>query len=53
MCKGEALVLKRADRGFSRPATMQAMVRRESLTRALEAEHREELACDDAKLHGG
>lgn len=51
--QGEALVMKRLVRNFPDWRTMQGMIREgESLTQALEAEHRDELARDDAKLHG-
>jgi AbrB family looped-hinge helix DNA binding protein len=49
--QGEALVMKRLVRNFPDWRTMQGMVREgESLTQALEAEHRAELASDDAGL---
>ena len=49
--QGEALVMKRLVRNFPDWATMQGMARGgESLTQALEAEHRAELAREDAKL---
>lgn len=52
--QGEALVLKRLVPDFPDWRTMQGMIREgESLTQALGAEHRDELARDDAKLHGG
>ena len=51
--QGEALVMKRLVRNFPDWRTMQGMVREgESLTQALEAEHRAELARDDASLQG-
>ena len=51
--QGEALVMKRLVRNFPDWRTMQGMVRGgESLTQALEAEHRAELARDDARLQG-
>lgn len=52
--QGEALVMRRLVRNFPDWHTMQGMVRGgESLTQALEEEHRVELARDDAKLQGG
>jgi AbrB family looped-hinge helix DNA binding protein len=49
--QGEALVMRRLVRSFPDWHTMQGMVRGgESLTRALEDEHRAELARDDARL---
>ena len=49
--QGEALVMKRLVRNVPDWHTMQGMARGgESLTRALEAEHRAELAREDAKL---
>jgi AbrB family looped-hinge helix DNA binding protein len=51
--QGEALVMRRLVRNFPDWRTMQGMVRGgESLTQALEAEHRAELARDDARLQG-
>jgi AbrB family looped-hinge helix DNA binding protein len=51
--QGEALVMKRLVRGFPDWRTMQGMVRGgESLTQSLEAEHRAEIARDDARLKG-
>jgi AbrB family looped-hinge helix DNA binding protein len=51
--QGEALVMKRLVQDFPNWRTMQGMVQTgESLTRALEAEHRAELARDDARLQG-
>ena len=51
--QGEALVMKRLVRNYPDWRTMQGMVRgRESLTQALEAEHRAELAREDARLQG-
>jgi AbrB family looped-hinge helix DNA binding protein len=51
--QGETLVMKRLVRNFPDWRTMQGMVRGgESLTQALEAEHRAELARDDARLQG-
>jgi len=51
--QGEALVMRRLVRDFPDWRTMQGMVRGgESLTQALEAEHRAELARDDAGLQG-
>jgi AbrB family looped-hinge helix DNA binding protein len=51
--QGEALVMKRLVRGFPDRRTMQGMVRGgESLTQSLEAEHRAEIARDDARLKG-
>ena len=51
--QGEALVMKRLVRNFPDWRTMQGMVRGgESLTQALKAEHRDELARDDARLQG-
>jgi AbrB family looped-hinge helix DNA binding protein len=51
--QGEALVMKRLVRKFPDWRTMQGMVRGgESLTQALEAEHRDELTLDDARLQG-
>jgi AbrB family looped-hinge helix DNA binding protein len=51
--QGETMVMKRLVRNFPDWRTMQGMVRgEESLTRALEAEHRAELACDEARLQG-
>ena len=51
--QGEALIVKRLVRNFPDWRTMQGMVRGgESLTQALEAEHRDELARDDARLQG-
>ena len=49
--RGEALVMKRLARNLPDWPTMQGMARGgESLTQALEAEHRAELAREDAKL---
>ena len=49
--QGEALVMKRLVRNLPDWPTMQGMARGgESLTQALEAEHRAELAREDAKL---
>ena len=49
--QGEALVMKRLVRNFPDWRTMQGMVRGgESLTQALEAEHRAEIARDNARL---
>jgi AbrB family looped-hinge helix DNA binding protein len=49
--QGDALVMKRLVRNFPDWHTMQGMVRNgESLTQALEAEHRTEIAHDDARL---
>jgi len=51
--QGEALVMKRLVRNFPDWRTMQGMVKTgESLTKALEAEHRAELDRDDARLKG-
>jgi AbrB family looped-hinge helix DNA binding protein len=51
--QGEALVMKRLVRNFPDWRTMQGMVKTgESLTRALEAEHRAELDRDDARFKG-
>ena len=51
--QGDALVMKRLVRNFPDWRTMQGMVRGgESLTQALEAEHRAEIAHDDAGLQG-
>jgi AbrB family looped-hinge helix DNA binding protein len=51
--QGEAMVLKRLVRKFPDWHTMRGMVGgADSLTQALEAEHREELARDDARLQG-
>ncbi len=51
--QGEALVMKRLVPNLPDWRTMQGMVRAgESLTRALEAEHRAEIARDDAGLEG-
>lgn len=51
--QGEALVMKRLARNSQDWRTMQGMARGEgSLTQALEAEHRAELARDDARLQG-
>jgi AbrB family looped-hinge helix DNA binding protein len=50
---GEALVMKRLVRNHPDWRTMQGMVQGESLTQALEAEHRAELAREDARLQGG
>jgi AbrB family looped-hinge helix DNA binding protein len=51
--QGEALVMKRLERNSSDWHTMQGMVRGgESLTKALEAEHRAELARDDDRIEG-
>jgi AbrB family looped-hinge helix DNA binding protein len=48
--RGEALVMKRLVRNYPDWRTMQGMVRGGSLTQALEAEHRAELAREDAGL---
>jgi AbrB family looped-hinge helix DNA binding protein len=49
--EGEALVLKRLVRNYPDWRTLQGIARGgESLTQALEAEHRAELARDDARL---
>jgi AbrB family looped-hinge helix DNA binding protein len=51
--QGEALVMKRLVRDFPDWRTMQGMVRGgESLTQSLEADHRAELAHDDARFQG-
>ena len=50
--QGEALVMKRLVRNFPDWHTMQGMVNGESLTQALEAEHRAEIAHDDARFQG-
>jgi AbrB family looped-hinge helix DNA binding protein len=51
--QGEALVMKRLVRNYTDWRTMQGMVRGEgSLTEALEAEHRAELAREDARFQG-
>jgi len=51
--QGEALVMKRLVRNFPDWRTMQGMVKTgESLTQALEAEHRAELDRDDARFKG-
>jgi len=51
--QGEALVIKRLVRNFPDWRTMQGMARGgESLTQALESEHRADLARDDARLRG-
>lgn len=51
--QGEALVMKRLVRNFPDWRTMQGMARGgESLTKALEAEHRAEIAGDDARIQG-
>jgi AbrB family looped-hinge helix DNA binding protein len=51
--QGEALVMRRLVRNYPDWRTMQGMVRGgESLTQALEEEHRAELARDDARLQG-
>ena len=51
--QGEALVMRRLVRNFPDWRTMQGMVRGgESLTKALEAEHRAEIARDDARIQG-
>ena len=51
--QGEALVMKRLVRNFPDWRSMQGMVGEgESLTQALEAEHRDELARDDARIEG-
>jgi AbrB family looped-hinge helix DNA binding protein len=51
--QGEALVMKRLVRNSSDWRTMQGMVRGgESLTKALEAEHRAEIARDDNRIEG-
>jgi len=51
--RGEALVVRRLVRNFSDWRTMQGMAREgESLTQALEAEHRAELAREDAGIQG-
>jgi AbrB family looped-hinge helix DNA binding protein len=51
--QGEALIVKRPVRSFPDWWTMQGMVPgEETLTQALEAEHRAELARDDARLQG-
>ena len=49
--EGEALVIKRLVRNFPDWRSMQGMVSEgEGLTQALEAEHRDELARDDARI---
>jgi AbrB family looped-hinge helix DNA binding protein len=49
--QGEALVMKRLVRNYPDWRTMQGMVRGgASLTQAIEAEHRAELAREDVKL---
>lgn len=51
--QGEALVMKRLVRNYPDWRSMQGMVRGgASLTQALEAEHRAELAREDATLQG-
>jgi AbrB family looped-hinge helix DNA binding protein len=51
--RGETLVMKRLVRNFPDWRTMQGMVQEgESLTQALEAEHRAELTREDARLQG-
>ena len=51
--QGEALIMKRLARNYPDWRTMQGMVRGgENLTQALEAEHRAELAREDATLQG-
>jgi AbrB family looped-hinge helix DNA binding protein len=51
--QGEALIMKRLVRNYPDWRTMQGMGRGEgSLTQALEAEHRAELAREDASLQG-
>ena len=51
--QGEALVMRRLVRNFPDWRTMQGMVGgSESLTKALEAEHRAEIARDDARIQG-
>lgn len=51
--QGEALVMKRMVRNYPDWRTMQGMVRGgESLTQSLEAEHRAEIAREDARLQG-
>jgi AbrB family looped-hinge helix DNA binding protein len=50
--QGEALVMKRLLRQYPDWRTMQGMVHGESMTKALEAEHRNELAREDARLQG-
>ena len=51
--QGEALIMKRLVRNYPDWRTMQGMLRGGgSLTQALEAEHRAELAREDATLQG-
>lgn len=50
--QGETLIMRRIVREYPDWRTMQGMVAGESLTQALEAEHRDELAREDAKLEG-
>ena len=51
--QGEALIMKRLVRNYPDWRTMQGMVQGGgSLTQALEAEHRAELAREDATLQG-
>ena len=50
--QGEALVLKRLAINYPDWRTMQGLVHGESMTAALEAEHREELARDDTRTQG-
>ena len=51
--QGETLIMKRLVRNYPDWRTMQGMVRgQRSLTQALEAEHRAELAREDATLQG-
>jgi AbrB family looped-hinge helix DNA binding protein len=49
--QGEALVMKRLVRRYPDWRTMQGLARgNESLTQALEAEHRDEIAREDARI---
>ena len=51
--QGDALVMKRFSQSYPDWRTMQGMVREgESMTKALESEHRDELTRDDARLQG-
>ena len=51
--QGESLVMRRLVRNHPNWRTMQGMVRGgESLTQSLEAEHRAEMAREDARLRG-
>lgn len=51
--QGEALVMRRLVRDFPDWRTMQGMASgAESLTQALEAEHRAEIVRDDARIQG-